>query len=190
MRYDRSKIVFCDTETTGLTPAIGHEVWEIAVIHWRRGYWVEETFTILPDLSKADPMALAVNKFYQRTKEFSSSQKWDDPLTTAKKLAVTFDGRHIVGAIPSFDAMFLDLFLREHRQCGTWHYHLIDVEAMCLGWMARDGAGSHDDRELPLPWKSDWMLGQVGVNPTSEYEKHTALGDAKKVKQVWTRMMD
>ena len=85
-------------------------------------------------------------------------------------------GAHLVGAVPNFDADCLDKMLRRHRLIPAWHYHLIDVEAMAVGWL------SHMDRYAgwsQAPWKSDALSRACGVEPPTDDERHTALGDAR-----------
>lgn len=188
MRYDKNQIIFCDTETTGLYPHRGHEVWEIAYVYWDQAHeaWKEGHWFVKPRrMALADPISLGINRFYERTG--APNFKWNEPQRVAHLIAQRFAGKHIVGAIPSFDKLFLEKFLRQHKQVLTCHYHIIDVEAMCLGWMAV--GASVDSRDLPLPWKSDWMLGAVGVKAIDESLKHTALGDALQVQAVWEHII-
>ena len=189
MKYDKSKIVFCDTETTGLYPELGHEVWEIATIHWsdHKTHWIENTWRVRPRLELADPIALSINGYYERYMQ----ESFNNPEVVAGNLGPLLSGKHLVGAIPSFDALFLDRFLRRHSQCPTWHYHVIDIEAMVIGWLAREtffNTREDSEIELPLPWKSDWMFEQLGLADFGA-EEHTALGDTRKVKEVWERMV-
>jgi hypothetical protein len=62
----------------------------------------------------------------------------------------------------------------------TWHYHLIDVEAVMVGaHVARFGAPP------ALPWDSDELSRSVGVEPPSGDDRHTALGDARWALDAW-----
>jgi hypothetical protein len=71
-----SRLVFLDTETTGLNPW-HHEVWEIAVITRKviehedqptQTVDEEHVFHVKPDLTKADPTALRICRYYERTR--------------------------------------------------------------------------------------------------------------------------
>ncbi|TKG67033.1 hypothetical protein [Prauserella endophytica] len=116
----------------------------------------------------------------------------------AETVARWTHGCHLVGAVPDFDARTLDPLLRKHGLIPAWHYHLIDIEAMAAGWLLRaanalydrsEGADdivqrAQDMRDTALaPWKSDDLARACGVEPPSEEERHTALGDARWVKR-------
>lgn len=62
--------VFVDTETTGLYPALGAEVWEVAMVR-RDAHAVTEQFVwqLPADLGRADPMALKIGRFYKRRRQ-------------------------------------------------------------------------------------------------------------------------
>jgi DNA polymerase III epsilon subunit-like protein len=168
-------VVFLDTETTGLDPD-RHEIWELAFI---LGIGQEYEFRFRPDLAVADPMALRIGRFYERSPRssdpFTKDERgyWSDPRQAASTVAQRLDGQHLVGAAPSFDAAFLGPWLRRHGQAATWHYHLVDVEALAAGKL---GWGP--------PWNSDELSKAIGVDP-SLFDRHTALGDARWAKAVY-----
>lgn len=95
----------------------------------------------------------------------------------ARTVAKWTHGAHLVGVNPGFDAETLAKLLRGEGLIEAWHYHLVDVAAMAYGAM------SAAVRPLPspvtLPWKSDELSRAWGVEPPSEEERHTALGDAR-----------
>jgi hypothetical protein len=95
-------------------------------------------------------------------------------------------GRHLVGAVVSFDEERLRKLLRANGACPEWHYHLIDVEALAVGWIA--GADQEAAR-LALPWKSDDLSRAIGVEPPSDEERHTALGDARWAKAIYEKIV-
>jgi hypothetical protein len=73
-----------------------------------------------------------------------------------------------------------------------WHYHLIDVEALAAGWLA---AGiDPDDPPAPTqdscqpPWNSNELSLAVGVDP-EQYDRHTALGDARWARDIYDAVM-
>lgn len=198
-----AKLVFLDTETTGLD-SNRHEIWELAFILVDDGPPEEYAWQFPVSLDTADPTALRFNRFYERrwpmmgimndnpglvTRSRSVKGKWvsGNPVsyhigTVAKLL----DQAHIVGAVPNFDEPFLAQLLRKHGHAPTWHYHLIDIESMAVGWLygrfnlAATKPGSLTPETLPpdLPWKSDELSRLCGVEPPSDEERHTALGDA------------
>ncbi|HTE66667.1 MAG TPA: hypothetical protein VK736_10485, partial [Candidatus Binatia bacterium] len=67
----------------------------------------------------------------------------------------------------------------------AWHYHLIDVEALAVGWLSglrsetTLATGAYAGFVPSLPWDSDDLSRACGVEPASEAERHTALGDAR-----------
>src|SRR5690349_8115134 len=132
---DLSNIVILDTETTGLDPE-RHEVWEIA-------YEVDgqENVIHLPvDISKADPMALKMNGFYERypfedfLEPSDKNRRSDTNLIRpdVRDLVANLRGKHILGAVPSFDDAFLKKTVRRYGFIETWHYHLIDIENLIV----------------------------------------------------------
>ncbi len=102
-------------------------------------------------------------------------------------------GAHLVGAVPNFDADVLGTRMRANGICPSWHYHLIDVEALMVGWIY-GGVGSGRDTGLPteilarLPWKSDDLAHAVGVE-IREQDRHTALGDARWARDIYDAVM-
>jgi hypothetical protein len=163
-----SQLAFVDTETTGLDPDV-HEIWEVALIIDGQ----ERTWQLPVDLGRADAVALRIGHFHER--------RYDIPLTPlgefAERFAELTRGYHLVGAVPSFDDERLRKLLRANGACPEWHYHLIDVEALAVGFLAARG------REVDLPWRSDDLSVACGVAPPLAADRHTALGDARWVKR-------
>lgn len=186
-----SPLVFMDTETTGIHP--GRRAWEIAMI--RREIDGSEKEILIQirdiDLSNADPFGLAVGKFYER---YYYADGRVDPRTklmlevdAAQFIWMFTKGAHIVGAIPSFDTETLDTMLRRHKLLPAWHYHIIDVEALAIGFL--QGSSDFDRKKFNLPWKSKELSEAIGVSPPTEDELHTALGDARWAMRTYDRVM-
>lgn len=214
-----SGLVFLDLETTGLDPQ-RHDIWEIGVIVRDPAIDSVDTewlFRVPPDLRTAEPGALRVSRYYERTAQmdrFDPAEdagraydlsvlpdgddiRWSDPNTVAHTLAHILDGQHLVGAVPSFDAGFLNRWLPAHGQTATFHHHLIDVETLAVGYlhgtvaehnMAID-AGAHTGKPISvpaeaaaLPWRSDDLARACGVTSPDKAARHTALGDARWVR--------
>lgn len=185
-------LCFIDTETTGVHP--DRKVWEIAMIRRDPGERDRETsFFVDVDLSDADPFGLKVGRFYER----HPVGRWiaglggpiDMPVGgergrhldryNAAALVVQYThGAHLVGAVPNFDAETLAPMLRAELMTPSWHYHLIDVEALAVGYLHGRADQSIEAIRPDLPWKSDDLTRLCGVEPASEDERHTALGDA------------
>lgn len=169
-------VVFVDTETTGLDPEV-HELWEIALIV----DGTEHEFRLKPQhLRRAAPDALRITGFYTRVADaggaaefFSQGARgsiaWDVARLTA--------GRHLVAAVPSFDARFLADFLDAEGYAPAWHYHLVDIEALTAGRLG-----------LEPPWDSSELATALGVPRLDG--KHTALGDARWAKAMYEAAFD
>lgn len=169
-------VAFVDIETTGLHPELDH-VWQIAVIvdgeehcwtqwfagrEWRASVsqWVLENTRIATDYNPATatPPRRSIDRFVELTR-----------------------GRHLVGACPWFDSERLHKIWRLYEPRDwelPWHYHLIDVEALAVGYLAAKG------EKVEVPWKSHALTERVGVTTPVE-DEHTALGDARWAKRVY-----
>lgn len=183
-------IAFVDTETTGLHP-YDHEIWEVGLIvddvehHW-----------FLPvNLSKADPFALNIGGYHNRHPRGlhcaggETGGVTDTDLFCRQFAKLTW-GRHLVGAVVSFDEERLRRLLRRHGQAEGWHYHLVDVEALAVGYLA-GRAGLCEDGCCDLvrpPYKSDQLTEALGIE-VDDMDKHTALGDARWAKAIYEKVM-
>lgn len=195
-----TKLVYLDTETTGLDPDL-HDVWEIAVIteDGREYAW-----QIKPDLTHADPRALEVGGYY--TRHFSVTeahpcppgtsvitQHWtteeigdvETAETVAQQVAEFLASSVVVGSNPAFDQAFLTRWLRKHGQVWAAHYRTVDVITM--------GAGAlHERSVLPaepgdphdVPYSSTGISRAFGVDPDN-HDRHTALGDARWARDLY-----
>lgn len=163
-------VVFVDVETTGLDPERA-EVWEIALI---AEDGAEHLWYLRPDsLDGASPDALRVSRYYERT----NIVRWDEPVAVAWKVAQLTEGRHLVGAVPSFDAAFLARLLRRHDLVPAWHYRLVDVEALAAGRL-----------QVPPPWDVAELSRRLGVSDDAE-SRHTALGDARWARDLYRAVL-
>jgi hypothetical protein len=210
-------LVFIDTETTGLHPE--RRAWEIAMIRTdENGHSKGCSFFLGDvDLSRADLRGLHVGGFYDRhplfngqhTNHSGAERSWysANPFgghadyrilseaQAARHVEKWTRGAHLVGAVPSFDAETLSGLLRHHHLVPSWHHHLIDVEALALGYLRAQltFAPAADVIDLPtdvadLPWSSDDLSRAIGVEPPTD-ERHTAMGDARWAKAIYERVM-
>jgi hypothetical protein len=170
-----SRLAFIDTETTSLRP--DRRAWEIGVIireddgSERELRWFVELDDL--DLGNADVRALEIGRFYQRHPgKFAGSPNGPEGWVMECVEEVT-RGAHLVGAVVSFDADVLGQRMRANGICPSWHYHLVDVEALAAGAL---GVGP--------PWDSDDLSAAVGVK-VSEDDRHTALGDARWARAIY-----
>jgi hypothetical protein len=190
-------LVFLDTETIGLGPKC--DVWEIGLI--RRpagGSDTEYSWLIRPDLATAEPTGLRIGRYYDRIGAMVASQPGSarvvvaptggnlstNGFVVAADVAKLLDGATIVGAVPDFDTQHLGRMLRKYGQIGTWHYHIHCVETLAIGYLAGQGKPIPD-----LPVRSDDLSRLIGVEPPSATDRHTALGDARWVRDIWDKVM-
>lgn len=190
-----SSIVAVDTETTSIRP--DRRAWEVALILPQPPEWLtlgRFKAEVEPgrfrwfvskgdlDLGNADPFALKVGGFYDRHPQFGGESGYVAPeAEVMRDVERLTRGLHLLGAVPSFDADVLDRRMRAHGILPSWHYHLCDIEAMAVGWLhARLQDDEVDPRYAPvgLPWKSDDLSRACGVEPPSDEDRHSALGDA------------
>lgn len=185
-----SRVVFLDTETTGLD-ADCHQVWEVAAIteDGQEHVWLLDRIS----LAAADPIALSISGFHDR---HPHGYAYEGQAETTNHLQFALDftrlthGAHLVGAVVSFDEERIRRLLLERGFVPSWHYHLIDVEALAVGYLNGLAAYSIDWRRNlrslgGLPWRSDDLSRMCGVEAPSDDERHTALGDARWAKRLY-----
>ena len=181
-------IVFLDTETTGVHPE--REVWEVAMIRRDQAGERETSFFVHGvDLSKADPFGLRIGRFYDRHPDYRTGTKGQRHTgeETARLVEHWTRDALIVGAVPNFDTEVLSVLLRRHGLIPSWHYHLIDVEALAVGYLHGKVL---DAQWLGQKWESDKIGAALGIDPTPEDERHTALGDARWVMRWYDRIAE
>jgi len=197
-------LVFLDTETTGVHPA--RQVWEVGMIRRDDAGEREIGFFVDVDLAEADPFGLSVGRFYERHPygrylsgrspdpfvEITHDGEFLRPRDAAHEVATWTHGAHVIGAVPSFDTVSLDALLREHQLIGAWHYHLVDVENLAVGYLAgqrKAGLAQRDEAgDLAPPWDSRQLAAALGV-VQPEQDKHTALGDARWAKALFDTVL-
>jgi hypothetical protein len=133
-----------------------------------------------------------------RRKNFPGQGRAITPTTTwCRHFRDLTAGLHLAGAVVSFDEERLRRLLRRNGVLHRWHYHLIDVEALAAGYLSglatasrelgdpkADGPTDEEIRLIQPPWKSDGLSAALGVDP-EDFERHTALGDAKWARAIW-----
>lgn len=187
-------LAFVDTETTGLDPFL-HDAWEIAVILRVDGHDEEHVYRVRPDVSNADPQALRINRYHERTSD--PAWVWDDRETAAARLYQLLEGAVIVGSNPAFDAeMLTHLFGRYFDQPRPWHYRTVDTVTLAVGslygraseWTVRDCDATWYGKvakAVGWPWKSHDVSRHVEIDPPAAEIRHTALADARWVRDMW-----
>jgi hypothetical protein len=198
-----TRLCFIDTETTSLRP--DRRAWEIGIVAREPGrpdvghHWFIDEREL--DLGNADSMSLSIGRFYERHPHYrldreSAGTDTESEYDALRLVEAITRGAHLVGAVVSFDADVLGQRMRANGICPSWHYHLIDCEALAVGYMYglnRHGHSSAscaegfcvDDDALPgLPWKSDDLSCALGITVSDE-DRHTALGDAKWAMRIY-----
>lgn len=215
-------LVFADCETDGTHR--GRQAWEVAFIRREPDGTERSTeFFIHIDMSTADPFGLNVGRFYDRhplgrklAGEYliagsMSGGQYRTGEAAAFTVAQWTHGAHIVGANPAFDTETFDPLLRQHGLIPAWHYHVIDVSAMALGYLMHTAkhleARAEVERQptsgpsLDLraeaqrlraiatpPYSSNELTEAIGVPPIPKEKRHTAMGDAEWARAMYDRM--
>lgn len=159
-------LVFLDTETTGLDPAL-HQIWEIA---WAIDDGPIESRVVTHSLQTADPKALEINGYWERIDAWSINTRADHTLRAI------LDGATIVGSNPAFDAAFL----RARWGVAPWHHRLIGVETMAMqefGW----------DRPKGL---KDVAGALRAINYDIPEPDHSAAGDVRTLRATYLALRD
>ena len=182
-----SAIVFMDTETTGL--ALTDDIWEFAGI--RREEDGSENILhlfIAHDQAKCAKLPESFRKDH--------TDRYDDvecvSQSEAALIIANFMGgkAHIVGAVPNFDTERIALLLRRFNIKPDWHYHLIDVENLAVGYLnGRRSMSKAGIPDLAPPWNSDDLSRACGIDPPTD-ARHTAMGDALWAMAIYDRVMD
>lgn len=180
-------IVFMDTETTSLRH--DRRAWEVALIARddTAGTEIEESWFINCEdleLGNADLMSLKIGKFYERHPDIADLETVPRPggwgreeFEVLKDVEAITRGATIVGAVPWFDTDVLGQRMRAHGLCASWHYHLVDVETLAAGAL----------HQAP-PWGFDDLLAAYGLT-YDEADRHTALGDARMVRDLYDAVL-
>jgi len=163
-------LVFLDTETLG--PNLSDPIWEIAAIRREadgtetRHHW----HVVGPRGAALTPPEGFPERFLS---DFRSRYGYEDMIGRASlrpALRHLFRDRpHVIGAVPNFDT---ERIAYQFEVTG-WHYHLIDVENLAVGWLAGQG-----EPLPPLPWDSDALSAAVGVDP-ARFRRHEAMADVE-----------
>lgn len=187
MNEQNTPLAFIDCETTHLSPRYG-DAWEIAAIRRREdGTDTEYVWQIRPDLTDADPEALAISKFHER---FAVPDGCDaievmpsGPPFKSTVPEMLFDlqealsGAVWIGSNPGFDVAFINKLLWAHHRKTVWHYRPYDIVQLAAAKVGLEKAG-------PLPWSSRALSRAVGVEPPGD-DAHQALVDARHVRDMF-----
>lgn len=187
-------LVFLDTETTGL--GLDADIWEFAAIRRHStGEEIELHLFIEHDAKKCADLPDSFLADHKRRWPNHAEHVWTQAGAAeqiARFLAPDFDAgkAHIVGAVPDFDTSKIERLLKRHGFGPQWHYHLIDIENLAVGYLAGLArVGAWPPLDIPaLPWDSDELSRAIGVEPPTD-ERHTAMGDARWARDIYDRVM-
>ena len=164
-----SGICFIDTETTSLRH--DRRAWEIGIItrdddgHEREEQWFVDIDDL--DLGNADVMSLKIGRFHDRHPHITAVTPPAARVAREKALLLRLEeltrGAHLAGAVVSFDADVLGQRMRANGICPSWHYHLIDVEALAAGYLA---GSYHAIREVGKNPDADGPTGKKRSAPS------------------------
>src|SRR5690606_13965152 len=149
-------LIFLDTETTGLS--LDDDIWEFAAIR-REPDGTEATMHlfIVHDWEKCQFLPDRFRNEHERRFALHARDAIS-PGSAAFEISEFMEPAgdqkvHVVGAVPNFDTERIALLLRQFGYEPRWHYHLIDVETLAIGWLARRN-GLMRPAEVPRPpWK-------------------------------------
>jgi hypothetical protein len=172
-------IVVGDCETTGLH-SVDDDIWEFAGIR-REPDGTETELHLFIAHSEERCHRLPESFLDDHLRRWPSMFSTDEPVSqaeAAKLIADFFRGpegsakAHLIGATPSFDAVRLARLLGVDVSQTPWHYHLIDVEVLAIGYLAAKGT------VIRPPYKSDDVSAALGIDVT-RVGRHTAMGDVR-----------
>lgn len=197
-----------DIESTSLTPSYADGsgvIWELGLIQYGApddpAFRQEHLYRMKPDPSKADPGALAVGKYYERTRDMCGTcerpacaydltepplkgdkYEWSSPRAVARLVAPMLSNVTLVAAVPSFDATkFLAAFLAHYGESREpWHFRLRDIGSMAYGFLCGKADGGSYVPRPEMDAGTDDFAEALGVD-VSRIERHSALGDCRLV---------
>lgn len=209
------KQVIVDTETTSIWPDYdtgAGVIWEFAVIERGPDGRREHLWRVKPNLAIANPAALAVGRYYERTKDMLNpvigfgqyaadgsgcaydlagdvdrdGMFWSNPQAVADIVAPMLDHATLIGATPSFEDRYLRAFLQAYGHAGTWNYRLRDIGSIAYGYLrALEAGGDLDPLQLvpPIGAGAGDFARELRID-LDKFDPHTALGDCQLVETM------
>lgn len=184
---DTDAVVFMDTETLGLDKKA--PIWEFAAVRRDADGTEEHYHWFIEHSPWKHPGRLWAREMPEEfAKDYAERYNAEDAIhmgdLVCKVLPHIYRGRaHSIGAVPNFDTERLEAQCVKYGKDAPWHYHLIDVENIVVGYLA--GRGQY----VPRPWKSDELSRLVGVDP-EQFRRHSAMGDVEWEMAQWDAVME
>lgn len=178
-----SDLVFLDTETLGVH--IDAPIWELAAVR-RAPNGTESTLHMFIH-HNAEPWLTGPNALPEQfaadyRNRFDPEHALGQSSAAGILNAFLAQRPHIVGAVPNFDTERISRQLfRPANIPDPWHYHLIDVENLAVGFLAGRAMMGDLDAGLTmpdLPWNSNDLSRAIGVDP-DEFVRLSAMGDVR-----------
>lgn len=170
-------LLFLDCETVGLPEQA--PIWEIAGIRVSMS-GLETGFQTFVNHDPGQWLLTLPKSFVDDYKKRYDPELAHSPTRIIEKLCNLADGGAIVaGSNPGFDVTRIERMGRElELDLPPWHYHSLDIPTLVHGYLLGKGIAPAP------PWKSDLLSQMVGVDPT-EFDRHTAMGDAQWCLAMW-----
>lgn len=172
--------VFLDTECTGL----GHDadIWEFAGVRRHVGGSRSELHMFIEhDKAKAARLPKAFHADYAARCLVDTAELV--PQRTAARRIWEFIGYDavVVGAVVAFDSQRLAALFSRHRMPPPpWLYTVVDVCALGAGYLRARGEA------VEFPAQVEEIGRRLGID-VDGYERHTAMGDALFVEDIFDR---
>lgn len=168
-------LIVVDTETTGLDVDRAVVV-ELAAVNVTTG----EEFYLVPfidreDLAKLDPVAMTVNRYFER-RLYAQMSDWDATAKAMWGFADFVSDHTFAGSNPRFDAVLIEKLLDRHDAEPSWHHRLADISPFAAGALGLSPT------DLPGLERVCELLEVVNKDP------HTALGDARATAECFRRV--
>jgi len=171
---DRPRLVFVDTEATGLDHRF-HQLTEVAWI-LREPDGTEHVRRFVPEhtLEHAQEKALEITRYHELLADAprTPDAEW------IEVLLADCEGAVLVGVVPDFDARHLLQACQRLGRSPTWDHHLIDVGVLAMPLLA----GS-----VEVPRGVASLCASLGV-PFDAGQAHGALYDALQTMRCFDRV--